>query len=220
MIFASASFLPARGGQCHPPALAANSSSQLRLRFPQTGRIHAHLHQGLSLRVCVRDRALKSRATRYAATTATNTTTPNVSASTPSIGSLQVLSRGETCTAIWHVQNCAQFLRRQRPATSGRIMPNPCGSRLCAANYGGRTLQRNWSSRRGVAIERVALGHRETARLRSTSSLCCSTTQSAGDGFSNTPRAATTPNGAESCRISSHCSGRGFACRVVEREAA
>ena len=52
-----------------------------------------------------------------------------------------------SCWLGYRTSRGRQFPRWQRLAINGKILPNRCGSRLCAENFGERTHRRNWNSK-------------------------------------------------------------------------
>lgn len=72
-----------------------------------------------------------------------------------------------------------QFLQRQISAVRGNILPNPCGSRSCAANYGAQTLPRNFNSSPAEATVLAALGRRVIQNRQRASWLRCSVANTA-----------------------------------------
>jgi hypothetical protein len=91
-----------------------------------------------------------------------------------------VCGEQRSCWTNYPITHGRQFRRWQTVADSGRILPNPCGSQLCAESFGARTLRRNWSSGPAAATERVAPGRQVIARRRSTFFSCCCKTRNAG----------------------------------------
>lgn len=88
-----------------------------------------------------------------------------------------------SCRTDYRKKRVVQFCRRQSPAVEGKSLPNPYGSRFCAAISGGQTLRRICSTRllettSSAAIGRAELGHPATTSRRSTSSSFCSATPS------------------------------------------
>lgn len=94
-------------------------------------------------------------------------------------------------------ESLQQIVRWQSLANSGRILPNPYGSRSSAAICGGRTLPRNWNSRSRETVSNAATapaepGHRAIVRRPSSSCWCCLPITSSAAARSNTSCAIAT----------------------------
>ena len=112
----------------------------------------------------------------------------------PSAGDLNSWCRcGGVCSwaELNRSESLQQIARWQSLANSGRILPNPYGSRFSVATCGGRTLPRNWNSRSRGTVSNAATahaepGHRAIVRRPSPSCWCCSPITSSAAARSNT----------------------------------